>query len=104
MTEKVNEVQNPSFVLQEPNKVNFEDRPVPEVKDPHDVIVQVKYTGICGSDVRSKQISPPLESRPIHPFSKLSSQRHSHLFPVQKGKLRMYLANPNPRSTTGPTA
>jgi len=42
---------NPSFVLQEPNKVSYEDRPVPEIKDPHDVIVEVKFTGICGSDV-----------------------------------------------------
>ncbi|KAF2234090.1 putative xylitol dehydrogenase [Viridothelium virens] len=43
--------QNLSFVLQKPGEVKYEDRPVPEVKDPHDVIVNVKYTGICGSDV-----------------------------------------------------
>jgi D-xylulose reductase len=43
--------QNLSFVLQEPGKVSFEDRPIPKIEDPHDVIVEVKYTGICGSDV-----------------------------------------------------
>ncbi|KAI9706166.1 MAG: hypothetical protein M1820_004927 [Bogoriella megaspora] len=43
--------KNLSFVLQKPGEVKFEDRPVPEVKDPYDVIVNIKYTGICGSDV-----------------------------------------------------
>ena|ERR1700753_2710381 len=43
--------QNLSFVLESPGKVKFEDRAVPELKSPYDVIVEVKYTGICGSDV-----------------------------------------------------
>ncbi|EEY68512.1 sorbitol dehydrogenase, putative [Phytophthora infestans T30-4] len=43
--------QNLSFVLEKGGAVKFEDRPVPEIKDPHDVIVNVRYTGICGSDV-----------------------------------------------------
>ncbi|KAH7109884.1 D-xylulose reductase A [Dendryphion nanum] len=45
------EMKNPSFVLKSIDKVAFEDRPVPEVKDPHSVLLQVNYTGICGSDV-----------------------------------------------------
>jgi hypothetical protein len=44
-------VQNVSFILNEPYKTSFEDRPVPEIEDPYDVIVEVKHTGICGSDV-----------------------------------------------------
>jgi hypothetical protein len=44
--------QNQSFVLQEPGRVSYENRPIPQLKDPNDVIVEVKYTGICGSDVR----------------------------------------------------
>lgn len=44
--------QNLSFVLEGIHKVKFEDRPVPELKDPHSVLVNVKFTGICGSDVR----------------------------------------------------
>ncbi|ETP48302.1 chlorophyll synthesis pathway protein BchC [Phytophthora nicotianae P10297] len=43
--------QNLSFVLEKGGAVKFENRPVPEIKDPHDVIVNVRYTGICGSDV-----------------------------------------------------
>ncbi|KAL0264296.1 hypothetical protein SLS55_000243 [Diplodia seriata] len=43
--------QNNSFVLEKPGSVKYEDRPVPELKNEHDVIVNVKYTGICGSDV-----------------------------------------------------
>ncbi|KAK8246035.1 hypothetical protein IWZ00DRAFT_524709 [Phyllosticta capitalensis] len=43
--------QNLSFVLEKPGSVKYEDRPVPEIQDPHDVIVNVQYTGICGSDV-----------------------------------------------------
>ncbi|KAK9480515.1 chaperonin 10-like protein [Lipomyces japonicus] len=42
---------NPSFVLQKVNEVKFEDRPVPEIKNPRDVRIQIKQTGICGSDV-----------------------------------------------------
>lgn len=43
--------QNPSFVLQEANKITFEERPVPQLKGPYDVLLQVNFTGICGSDV-----------------------------------------------------
>jgi hypothetical protein len=46
------DAQNLSFVLEGINKVRFEDRPVPKIKNPDDVLVQIKYTGICGSDVR----------------------------------------------------
>lgn len=43
---------NPSFVLQKQDEFKFEDRPIPSIDDsPHDVLVEVKYTGICGSDV-----------------------------------------------------
>ncbi|PWY78177.1 putative D-xylulose reductase A [Aspergillus sclerotioniger CBS 115572] len=43
--------QNLSFVLEGVHRVKFEDRPVPEINDPHDVLVNVRFTGICGSDV-----------------------------------------------------
>ncbi|KAF2668429.1 hypothetical protein BT63DRAFT_433226 [Microthyrium microscopicum] len=42
---------NLSFVLKEPGSVIYEDRPVPEIGNPRDIIVEVKWTGICGSDV-----------------------------------------------------
>lgn len=43
--------QNLSFVLQKAKHVSFEDRPVPKLQSPHDVIINVQWTGICGSDV-----------------------------------------------------
>ncbi|KAI0405884.1 GroES-like protein [Xylaria palmicola] len=42
---------NLSFVLNKPHDVAFAERAVPELKDEHDVLVAVNYTGICGSDV-----------------------------------------------------
>lgn len=48
-----NTPKNLSFVLQGIHQVKFEDRPIPELKDPHGVIVNVRFTGICGSDVRA---------------------------------------------------
>ncbi|OJD28358.1 D-xylulose reductase A [Blastomyces percursus] len=43
--------KNLSFVLEGIKKVSYKDRPIPAIKDPHDVQVCVKYTGVCGSDV-----------------------------------------------------
>ncbi len=43
--------QNLSFILNKPHDVCFEQRPVPAIKTPRDVLVAVNYTGICGSDV-----------------------------------------------------
>lgn len=52
MAAQTQSAQNLSFVLEGIHLVKFEDRPIPEMKDPHDVLVNVRYTGICGSDVR----------------------------------------------------
>jgi D-xylulose reductase len=43
--------QNLSFILNKPFDVKFEKRPKPTLASPHDVLVAVNYTGICGSDV-----------------------------------------------------
>ncbi|KAK3693474.1 chaperonin 10-like protein [Podospora appendiculata] len=42
---------NLSFILNKPHDVCFAERPIPAIKFPHDVLVAVNYTGICGSDV-----------------------------------------------------
>ncbi|KAB8217052.1 chaperonin 10-like protein [Aspergillus novoparasiticus] len=42
---------NPSSLLYGPLDARFEDLPMPVLDNPHDVIVQIAYTGICGSDV-----------------------------------------------------
>ncbi|KAF4826042.1 D-xylulose reductase A [Colletotrichum tropicale] len=44
-------MQNPSWFLYGPGSAKLEDRPVPEIVNDHDVIVQIKYVGVCGSDV-----------------------------------------------------
>ncbi|KAH8830490.1 xylitol dehydrogenase [Flagelloscypha sp. PMI_526] len=41
---------SPSFVLKAVEDVAYEDRPIPELGD-HDVLVEIRKTGICGSDV-----------------------------------------------------
>ncbi|MCJ1391875.1 hypothetical protein MMC18_004742 [Xylographa bjoerkii] len=43
--------QNLSFVLEAPFKVKYEERPIPKLESPHDVLVRIDWTGICGSDV-----------------------------------------------------
>ncbi|OAA40585.1 xylitol dehydrogenase [Metarhizium rileyi] len=46
-----NEISNLSFILNKPHQVTYAQRPKPTLSSPHDVIVAVNYTGICGSDV-----------------------------------------------------
>ena len=41
---------NPTAVLTEPGKISLEDRNVP-VPGPHDVLVEIRSVGVCGSDV-----------------------------------------------------
>ncbi|KAI9680941.1 MAG: hypothetical protein M1829_001021 [Trizodia sp. TS-e1964] len=43
--------KNLSFVLESRGKLKFEDRPVPTLHSPHDVLIHIRVTGICGSDV-----------------------------------------------------
>ena len=42
---------NPAFVLRAVKDVAFENRPVPSLRDEHEVRVHIAQTGICGSDV-----------------------------------------------------
>ncbi|RKF56365.1 putative D-xylulose reductase A [Erysiphe neolycopersici] len=52
MTNLVETVQdNLSFVLNKPHDVSFVQQPKPTLESPHDVIIAINYTGICGSDV-----------------------------------------------------
>ncbi|PVH94748.1 GroES-like protein [Periconia macrospinosa] len=51
MTTQTATQKNPSFVLQAPGKVVYEDRPIPTLHSPYDVVVRPRWTGICGSDV-----------------------------------------------------
>lgn len=44
-------VSNPSLVLNKVKDLSFQEFEAPEISDEHDVIVEVKKTGICGSDI-----------------------------------------------------
>lgn len=43
--------ENLSCLLYGPFDARYEKRPVPVLEDPNDVIVQIAFTGVCGSDV-----------------------------------------------------
>ncbi|GBL50325.1 D-xylulose_reductase [Candidozyma auris] len=43
--------KNPSLVLNKIDDISFEEFDAPTITSPHDVLVEVKKTGICGSDI-----------------------------------------------------
>lgn len=50
-----------AVVFKEPHKVAVEDRPIPKIKEPTDIIVKVIYSALCGSELhvfRGHQKSP----------------------------------------------
>ena len=44
-------MQNPSIVLYSAHTAKLEDRPIPPLTNPHDVLIRIAYIGVCGSDV-----------------------------------------------------
>ncbi|KAK4993775.1 hypothetical protein LTR28_001068, partial [Elasticomyces elasticus] len=50
-----------AVIFKGPKKVAIEDRPIPKIKEPGDIIVKVQYTALCGSELhvfRGHQPSP----------------------------------------------
>jgi threonine dehydrogenase-like Zn-dependent dehydrogenase len=45
------QTSNFSCLLYGPHDARFEDRQVPVISDPYDVIIRIAYVGVCGSDV-----------------------------------------------------
>ena len=41
-----------SYVIKDVGHLVFEERPIPHVKDPDDVLLKVKAVGVCGSDLK----------------------------------------------------
>lgn len=39
-------------MLRKPNEVAFENRSLPKIQEKNDCLIEIKKTGICGSDVR----------------------------------------------------
>ncbi|OOF90526.1 hypothetical protein ASPCADRAFT_519170 [Aspergillus carbonarius ITEM 5010] len=61
---------NPSCLLYGPGDARYEDRPMPTITSPTDVIIRIAYTGVCGSDVHFWQhggIKRPIT--PTHPIT-----------------------------------
>jgi len=42
-----------AVVFKGPYKVEVEDRPIPQIQDPQDIIVKVAYTALCGSELHT---------------------------------------------------
>jgi threonine dehydrogenase-like Zn-dependent dehydrogenase len=41
-----------AYVFKDVGNLVFEEKPIPQVKDPDDVLLKVKAVGICGSDIK----------------------------------------------------
>ncbi len=41
-----------AYVFKDVGNLVFEEKPIPHVKDPDDVLLKVKAVGICGSDIK----------------------------------------------------
>src|SRR5512137_2534823 len=41
-----------AYVFKDVGKLVFEEKPIPHVKEPDDVVLKVKAVGICGSDIK----------------------------------------------------
>lgn len=37
-----------AVVFKGPHRISVEDRPIPEIVDPTDVVIKVSYTALCG--------------------------------------------------------
>ncbi|KAL2835839.1 chaperonin 10-like protein [Aspergillus pseudoustus] len=83
--------KNFSLVLEKVQSLKFQDRPIPELRSPYDVLVAVKFTGICGSDVHYWQrgsIGPFIVERPLvlgHESSGIITQIGSKVSTLQIG-------------------
>ena len=58
--------KNLSFILEEPHKVRLGERPSPQIRFPFDVLVNTRYTGICGSDVSHLSTLPRRAEKPMY--------------------------------------
>jgi hypothetical protein len=58
----IQEMKNPSIVLYGAKNAKLEDTRIPELSDPHHVLVRIAYVGVCGSDVSILFKHPPQAS------------------------------------------
>ncbi|CAI7649313.1 unnamed protein product [Penicillium pancosmium] len=76
-----------AVVFKEPFKVAVEQRPIPTVQGPEDIIVKVKYTALCGSDLHVYRGIEPSPEGPImgHEFMGEIVDLGSDVKSLQKG-------------------
>lgn len=64
VTQRLNSMSKSTMkavVFDGPHKVSIQDRPIPRIKEQSDIIVEVTYTALCGSELhvyRGHQPSP----------------------------------------------
>ncbi|PLN76367.1 GroES-like protein [Aspergillus taichungensis] len=76
-----------AVVFHEPYKVAVEERPIPAIQDPEDIIVKVRYTALCGSDLHTFRGIEPAGSGFImgHEVTGEVIEVGDHVRSVQKG-------------------
>jgi threonine dehydrogenase-like Zn-dependent dehydrogenase len=76
-----------AVVFKGPKHVVLEDRPVPTVQDPTDIIVKVSYTALCGSELHIYRGHQPSDTGFImgHEFTGTVTEAGSGVKTIQKG-------------------
>jgi threonine dehydrogenase-like Zn-dependent dehydrogenase len=76
-----------AVVFKGPYKVAIEDRPIPKLKDPTDIIVKVEYTALCGSELHVYRGHQPSGTDFImgHEFTGIVSEVGEAIKTVKKG-------------------
>ncbi|KAF2668545.1 putative alcohol dehydrogenase [Microthyrium microscopicum] len=76
-----------AVVFKGPLKVEIEDRPIPKITDPTDVILKVEYSALCGSELHVFRGHQPSGTGFImgHEFTGIVEEVGSDVKTVQKG-------------------
>lgn len=76
-----------AIVFKGPHKIALEDRPVPKIQDPKDIIVKVLYSAICGSELHVFRGHQPSGTGFImgHEFTGTVEETGSDVKTVKKG-------------------
>lgn len=64
-------MENPSWYLYGPGSAKLQDHGMPSLKNHHDVLIRIRYVGVCGSDV-----SNILTMQEMTSDSETDSERH----------------------------
>lgn len=78
-----------AVVFDGPKKVSLQDRPIPKIQDPKDIIIKVEYTALCGSELHVFRGHQPSGTGFImgHEFTGRVSSVGSSVTTVKEGDL-----------------